>query len=60
MTESPLPVKVVTIAVLVWAVMLIKSAEIQPFIYFQFWIAETPKTAPYATASNCTPHLNFR
>ena len=35
-TESPLPVKVVTIAVLVWAVMLIKSAEIQPFIYFQF------------------------
>ena len=35
-TASPLVVKALMIAVLIWGVMQIKSSEIQPFIYFQF------------------------
>ena len=35
-TKSPLPVKAIVLALLIWGVMLIKSSEIQPFIYFQF------------------------
>ena len=35
-TRMPLVAKALMIAVLIWFVMQIKSADIQPFIYFQF------------------------
>ena len=35
-TNAPLMVKALMMAVLIWGVMQLKSSEIQPFIYFQF------------------------
>lgn len=34
--NAPLVLKVVLLAIIIWGVMLIKSSDIQPFIYFQF------------------------
>ena len=34
--HTPLIAKALVIAILVWGVMLIKSSDVQPFIYFQF------------------------
>ena len=35
-TASPVVVQALLLTVLIWGIMQIKSAEIQPFIYFQF------------------------
>ena len=34
--HTPLVAKALVIAILIWGVMLIKSSDVQPFIYFQF------------------------
>ena len=45
-TKSPLPVKAIVLALLIWGVMLIKSSEIQPFIYFQSLCQEAIQLIP--------------